>query len=176
MNRWGKQIKRLNIMYALELDLSGLKFYFSLSGYVKNGRELDEWCNVTITLSGRMLNYQRIRDNILESSEVENLIEWLEDKDTEHLPFYEPYIEFCYKIGPNSIEPSVYMRVNLYDGGATTDNWVEVSLCEEEVQYLITYLKLVTRQIKENDEQVQKMLVDNILVEDYKKHYEKDWW
>ena len=163
-------------MYALQLDLSGIEFYFSLSGYVKNGREFDEWCDVTITLSGKMLNYQRIRDNILESSEVENLIEWLENKDAEHLPFYEPYFEFCYKIGPNSTEPSVYMRVNLYDGGATTDNWVEVSLCEEEVQYLITYLKLVTRQIKENDEQVQKMLADNILVEDYKKHYEKDWW
>ncbi len=163
-------------MYALQLDLAGIEFYFSLSGYVKNGRELDEWCDVTITLRGRMLNYQRIRDNILESSEVEGLIDWLENKDAEHFPFYEPYFEFCYKIGPNSTEPSVYMRVNLYDGGATTDNWIEVSLCEEEVQYLITYLKLVTRQIKENDEQVQKMLVDNILVEDYKKHYEKDWW
>lgn len=45
-------------MYALEMDLRGLKFYFSLSGYVKNGRELDEWCNVTITISGGMLNYQ----------------------------------------------------------------------------------------------------------------------
>ena len=60
--------------------------------------------------------------------------------------------------------------------GVITDNWVEVSLCEEEVKYLITYLKLVTRQIKENDEQVQKMLADKILVDDYKKHYEKDWW
>ncbi len=163
-------------MYALELDLTGLKFYFSLSGYVKNGRELDEWCDVTITLSGKMLNYQRIRDNILESSEVENLIDWLEEKNTEHLAFIEPYLEFCYKIGPNSIEPSVYLRVNLYDMGGITDNWVEVSLCEEEVQYLITYLKLVTRQIKENDEQIQKMLADKILVEDYKRFYEKDWF
>ena len=163
-------------MYALQLDLAGIEFYFSLSGYVKNGRELDEWCDVTITLRGRMLNYQRIRDNILESSEVEGLIDWLENKDAEHLSFYEPYFEFCYKIGPNSTEPSVYMRVNLYDGGATTDNWVEVSLGEEEVQYLITYLKLATRQIKEDNEQIQKMLADKILVDDYKKHYEKDWW
>lgn len=40
------------------MDLSGLKFYFSLSGYVKNVRKLDEWSNVTITISGGMLNYQ----------------------------------------------------------------------------------------------------------------------
>ena len=163
-------------MYALELDLRGLKLYFSLSGYVKNGRELDEWCDVTITLSGRMVNYQRIRDNILESSEVENLIDWLEEKDTEHLPFYEPYLEFCYKIGPNSTEPSIYLRVNLYDAGAITDNWLEACLHEEDVQYLITYLKLATRQIKEDDELIQKMLADKVLVDDYKKHYEKDWW
>ena len=45
-------------MYALQLDLSGIEFYFSLSGYVKNGREFDEWCDVTITLSGKMLNYR----------------------------------------------------------------------------------------------------------------------
>ena len=37
-------------------------------------------------------------------------------------------------------------------------------------------LKLVTRQIKEDNEQIQKMLTDKILVDDYKKHYEKDWW
>ena len=46
----------------------------------------------------------------------------------------------------------------------------------EDVQYLITYLKLATRQIKEDDELIQKMLADKVLVDDYKKHYEKDWW
>lgn len=163
-------------MYALQLDLAGIEFYFSLSGYVKNGRELDEWCDVTITLKGRMLNYQRIRDNILESSEVEGLIDWLANKDTEHLPFYEPYFEFCYKVGPNSTEPSIYLRVNLYDDGFVTDNWVEVRLGEDAVKYLTTYLKLVTRQIKEEDENIQKMLADKILVDDYKKYYEKDFW
>ena len=175
-------------MMYLKLDLNGFDLYLRISHYrTSNQANWDEeWCTVDLTVNfGKEVNLLRTGETML-SCEVEQLksvfADLLENKIKERtfLNFIEPDFEFIInpdyhfrnesdygddRVGQYLKDIFVDFHIYYWNGGLT-DNYLSITLYREEIEYFLTYLKLVTRQLKKSDKEIT-ILIEKGIILDY---------
>ena len=152
----------------LEMDVGGIKVKLKIDGYETSTKDTwdSQWCNCSfLFVAGDWLNLHREDDEILLSSEIEELeaylTELLTDKlsEVKEFTFVEP--DFVFILHPKKdirndpkyvyVRPGyeiedVYLewKIFIWDGGLT-DNYVSITLSRKEVVFLRDYLLTVMK-------------------------------
>lgn len=167
----------------LRLDLEGIDASLEINNYHPSTQEKwdEEWCEVSFSItSGSWLNYGKLDNQILLCSEVEELRDMLkkllldEVSESAELSFIEP--DFVFDITPKRIEqqlsmfdefPKVYSafvdwKIYFWSDGLTS-NYLNLCLCEEDIEHLKNYLNLVTGVVDKSNPVIQDMINKSIL-------------
>lgn len=173
-----------------KINLSGIIFQIKILEYSKSTKEKwdEEWCNIEIGYkSEKWLDYMSTSDEMLLSSEIEMILGVLSDllcdklEKTQEMIFIEPdfhlvfnpqkdltkdpkytYISPGYEIEDIDMEWKIFF----WDEGLT-DNYLSLRWYREDLEKLQKYLMLVTSQITDDDQDIQKMIMDEILYQTY---------
>ena len=170
----------------LKLNLDGIVVSLRIRQYVKvNESDWDStWCKTDFSfISEPWLNYIKDGDEVFLAREIDELAGALEklltDQLTEPTEFACIEPDFVFELNPKEDLRNnprfVYIRpgceiadidmewqVHFWDGGLTA-NYLTVVLSRSEIEYLLTYLKLVMGQLSENSEEVQRLIAQGIL-------------
>jgi len=167
----------------LRLDLEGIDASLEINNYRTSTQENwdEEWCEVSFyVMRGNSLNYGMNDKEILLCSEVEELRDMLkkllldEVSESSELSFIEP--DFTFDITPKRIEqqlsmfdefPKIYSafvdwKIYFWNDGLTS-NYLNLCLCEEDIEHLKNYLNLVTGVVDKSNPVIQDMINKNIL-------------
>lgn len=171
----------------LKLNLDGIVVNLRIRQYKKpdNNNWDCTWCKVDFSFcSNPWLDYKKENCEVLLAQEVDDLIEALEnllsDKLSEptEFSFVEP--DFVFNLSPKEdlrnnprilyVRPGcefsdIYMewQVHFWDEGYLAANFLTVTLGQEEIEYLLTYLKTVTGELSEQDLKVQELIVKGVI-------------
>ena len=168
----------------LKLDLEGIEAILEINNYHPSTQEKwdEEWCEVSFSVtSGSWLNYGKLDNQILLCSEVEELRDTLkkllldELSEGSELSFVEP--DFTFNITPKRIDNQLSLfedlprvsnafvdwKIYFWSEGLTS-NYLNVCLCDDEIEYLKNYLNLVTGVVDKENPVIQDMINKNILI------------
>lgn len=168
----------------LKLDLNGIMFHLKINNYIKTNYSNwdDVWCTVDLCLESEPWLKYHIQSDILLASEVDDLVNILEGiligSYTEYteFSFIEPDFCLCFHPNPdyNSLNDlneyesrlndiSLEWRIFLWDGGLT-NNYISVTFQRTYIKYLLTYLKVITGELsEENNNEIKELVQKNIL-------------
>ena len=157
--RWG-------VCMWLEIDASGIETKLRINGYTPSMKGIwdSQWCKCDfLFLSGDWLNYHKENDEVLLSSEVEELEESLtkllnnELLEMKEISCIEP--DFVFELYPQSdrrddpkyiyVRPGyeiadIYLEWKIYFWNqGLTDNYLTITLGREEIVSLRDYLSVV---------------------------------
>lgn len=169
------------------LDLCGITMKMRINGYHPSTKDRwdEEWCKVDFSfISEGWLNYQRVTDEVLLSSEIEELAQSLDDLLTDKLSeekvieCIEPdfkfvlvpkrdlrndpqiaYVQKGYEIA------DIYMDMKIYfwhEG--LTDNYLSVSFGRSDIECFRDYLLFVMRKIDTTNPRIIEMMKNEILI------------
>ena len=171
----------------LKLNLDGIIISLRIQQYRKTNQSNcdDVWCKVDFSFcSEPWLNYHKEYEEVLLAREIDSLTEDLEkllnDQLSEPTEFSCIEPDFVFNLNPKEdvrnnprlvyvrpgyeiVDIDMEWRVNFWDDGCLTANYLSVSLCREEIEYLLIYLKIVSRQLSEHDDIVQELISKGIL-------------
>lgn len=171
----------------LKLNLDGIIVSLRIQQYRKTDRSNwdDVWCKVDFSFcSEPWLNYHKEYEEILLAREVDSLSDALEKllnnqlNEPTEFPCIEP--DFVFNLNPKEdvrnnprlvyvrpgyeiVDIDMEWQVNFWDDGCLTANYLTVVLGREEIEYLLTYLKIVTGQLSEQDSQIQELIAKGII-------------
>lgn len=171
----------------LKLNLEGIVVNLRIRQYTKPDKNNWDytWCKVDFSFcSNPWLDYKKENCEVLLAQEVDDLIEALEnllsDKLSEpsEFSFVEP--DFVFNLSPKEdlrnnprilyVRPGcefsdIYIewQVHFWDEGGLTANFLTVTLGQEEIEYLLTYLKTVTGELSEQDSKVQELIIKGVI-------------
>lgn len=169
----------------LKLNLDGIAVQLQIRKYVKVADDWDwTWCKTDFSFrSAPWLDYAKENDEVLLAREVDELAESLEKLLSDKLDGPREFAciepDFVFILNPKEdlrnnprilyIRPgcefsdiSMEWQVYFWDDGLTA-NYLSVALGQEEIEYLLIYLKLVTGQLSEQDIRVQELISKGIL-------------
>ena len=169
------------------LDLEGIKLVLGIKNYrYSNSMADDMWVDVHISVYNEFINYET-HGELLECWEVIDLKDkikaLLDDKQLENneLSFIEPDIEFHFqpsfvqKVGENGcvyvapghefVKCYAELIVNLFLKGALSGHSINLFLDSSVLEKLHNYLRLVTKEIDENDPIIDDYLKNGWLLE-----------
>lgn len=169
----------------LQLDLEGIDFRFRIKNYQKSVLEgwEEQWCDVDLSLrGGKWLNYQTSSELLL-ACEVEALrdriSDLLEDKitATKELEFIEPDLTLvlhpkrdrredpkCTYVAPGYEIADIYAEFQVHFwNGALTENYLSLCFCRDDLEYFLTYLRLITHEIPKDDPTVRTLLAAGMI-------------
>ena len=168
----------------LKMDLEGIETILEINNYHPSTQEKwdEEWCEVSFSVtSGSWLNYGKLDNQILLCSEVEELRDTLkkllldELSEGSELSFVEP--DFTFDITPKRIDNQLSLfedlprvsnvfvdwKIYFWSEGLTS-NYLNICLCDDEIEYLKNYLNLVTGVVDRENPVIQDMINKNILI------------
>ena len=173
------------------LDLDGIVLNLQIKGYVKTAREDWDsvWCSVDFSfVSEPWLNYSKLDAEIFLASEIDDLIEafdaLLMDRITEQQEFTCIEPDFTFILNPKEdvrdnprvlyvrpgsdtiIDASVEWQVSFWNGYLTA-NFLSLTLDRKDIEYFLTYLRLVAGRIAKDDPAVVELMQKDILYEMY---------
>lgn len=152
-----------------EIDASGIRIKLQITGYKSTNKDNwdCEWCTCDFLFSsGEWLNYHKENDEVLLSSEVDELVEafteLLDNKltDKKEIICIEPDFNFMLYpqmdlrdnpqytyIKPGYEIQDIYLEWRIYFWhGELTDNYLTITLDREEITILRDYLVSVIKQ------------------------------
>lgn len=168
----------------LKMDLDGIEIILEINNYHPSTQEKwdEEWCKVSYSVtSGSWLNYGKLDDQILLCCEVEELQNILKEllldkisKESE-IEFIEP--DFTFDIIPKTTNNQcsssdailgisdvfIDWKIHFWSDSLTS-NYLNICLCDYEIEYLKNYLNLVTGVIDKENPVIQDMINKNILI------------
>ena len=157
----------------LKLDLEGIDLILGISNYVHSTTWDDDlWTDDYVSISGQYINYE-INGESLECFEVEQLknnlktlLDGNEPENTE-IEFMEPDLEFKFypshtlktgEGGYDYIAPGhefvdcfAELKINLFLNGVLSGHSITLSLDRGDIEKIYNYLRLVTKEIDENN-------------------------
>lgn len=170
----------------LRLDLDGIVLKLQIRNYVKVAADdwNSTWCKTDFSfVSEPWLNYHKEEDEVFLAREIDELKEalqaLLENQLTEATEFccIEPDFNFILtpqrdlrldpktlyvKPGCEIVDIDVEWKVSFWHDGLTA-NYLSVSLDREDIENLLSYLRLVTGELIESDPKIQQLIRDGIL-------------
>ncbi len=165
----------------LKLNIEGFIVYFQIKGYKpsESGYSDDLWCDIKLTVEyGNDFKIHRSGE-LLYSDEIEHLLMKFQDlladriKDAEEIDFMEP--DFVFVLDSqlnlsnerneiNNREVFVDFRIHFWNGNLT-ENHLSLRLYKENIEYLLYYIKLVTRQLKKTDKEITDLIEKGIILD-----------
>lgn len=168
------------------LDLDGIELILGVKNFRYSKSMEDElWTDVYISVHNEFINYET-QGELLECWEVSDLKEkikdLLEDKQLviDELSFLEPDIAFHFmpsftrKVGENDcvyvapghefVKCGAELIISLYLKGSISGHAISLILASDDLEKLYNYLRLVTKEIKEDDPIAVEYLNKGILV------------
>jgi hypothetical protein len=170
----------------LKMDLDGIIVSLQVKAYKKVTDDdcCSTWCETDFSfVSKPWLNYQKVNDEVFLARELDDLSdileELLENRLSEKTKFncVEPDFNFilnpikdlrldpnviCVSPGHEFVDIDMEWQVYFWHDGLTA-NYLSVTLNREEIEYLSTYLQLVTGKISEDDPAVKRLIQRNII-------------
>lgn len=163
----------------LKLDLYGFKVFFRVKDYHTVTREnyYDNWCYVETNIE----LYENIKTghsgSLLLSGEIEYIQSTMEDllegkiEEIETITFLEPVLRFV--LNPSKTNENFDPCVNdvtsdlqlCFWNGYPTDNYLSLRLYRKHMEYLISYIKLIRRQLKKQDPEIAELIKKEIIVD-----------
>ncbi len=137
-------------MEPLKIDIDGIILRFAVSEYRHSTRENweDEWCKIDLLLESKpWINYKIDHDEMLACCEIDKLSaafsDFLDGKigQKQDISFIEPDIEFT--LYPGHLSPYAEMRVHFWNEGFLTENYLVLTLSNEEIRSFNMYLQSV---------------------------------
>lgn len=171
-----------------KLDLDGIIFLFRILQYKPSTKENwdEEWCRVDLHLqAGDWLNYRLVSNEILLSSEVEDLRDGIDallhDRlgKPEELECIEPDLVFHFnpkmdardnprvlyvKPGNEIVDIDMEMIISFWNGGLTANRMV-LGFDRSDMEKLLCYLRYVTGSLSKDSSDVAKLVVEGTLYE-----------
>ncbi|MDO5401347.1 MAG: hypothetical protein Q4F17_10285 [Eubacteriales bacterium] len=170
----------------LKMDLDGIIVSLQVRGYKKVADDDwdSTWCKTDFSfISEPWLNYQKRNDEVFLAREIDGLSDvlkaLLENRLAEKTEFncIEPDFNFTLnpvkdlRLDPNVtyvspghefVDIDMEWQVSFWHDGLTA-NYLSVTLSREEIEYLLTYLRLVTGEICEDDPAIKRLIQMNII-------------
>ena len=170
----------------LMLDLDGIVLRLQIRNYVKVAADDwdSTWCKTDFSfVSEPWLNYHKEDDEVFLAREIDDLKEALQalvnNQLTEVTEFSCIEPDFNFILNPQRdlrLDPKVlYVRpgceiadidaewkISFWHDGLTA-NYLSVSLGREDIESLLSYLRLITGELRESDQQIQQLIRDGIL-------------
>lgn len=169
----------------LKINLDGIAFHLRISDYKKSTDNWeDEWSRVDLTLqSSKWLDYQIVNDEILLMCEIEtlrdnikNLLSAKVDK-IKRVECVEPDLTFVFfpqydlrddskyiyvAPGHEIVDIHMELEVAFWNEGLTANRLV-LFFNRENLDRLLSYLDLVTKQLDIQDKQVMELIENGII-------------
>lgn len=163
----------------LKLDLYGFCLFLNIKYYRTATKENwdDNWCCVEINTEFFSSIKTCHKGEILLSAEVEEIQSALEDlleekiEKTETITFLEPNLRFVlnppktneiFDLCPDDVSADLQL---CFWNGYPTDNHLSLRLYREHIEYLISYIKLIRRQLKKQDPEIIKLIEIGIIID-----------
>lgn len=171
----------------LKLDLDGIVLSLRIRYYRKfSADDWDSvWCKAELSLvSEPWLSYGEGQSGAaLLAAEIDDLTEALEKLLNDQLSAPTEFTciepDFVFELNPKEdlrknprygyIRPGyeiadIYMEWRVFFwNGWVTENYISVTLERTDIEYLLTYLKIVTGQLSEKDAQVKELIAKGVL-------------
>ena len=155
-----------------KLNLEGLVFNFKVENYKQN-QDIDyEWTDVSFNFKFQnIINYSINKSELLESSEIDHLVNILEDLLNNKLnsiinfECIEP--DFTFIFNPDSSDGMMELKVNLWNEGLTY-NYFSTTFGRKEVEQLYLYLCLITNKLNYNDNKIKQLIDDGVIYSEFK--------
>ena len=157
----------------IKLDIDGMAFHLQISNYRLSKKEIwdEQWCKVSCSITdekNKIINYHISDCELLLCSEIEEMkvsIDRLlrnEFTSKNELEFIEPDFNLALhpkcEIGYTSME----WKVNLWSDGLT-ENYFSIEFSEEDLKYLLAYLKYIIGEYSEETPVIKDMISCGIL-------------
>lgn len=165
----------------LKLNIEGFIVYFQIKGYKpsRSGYSDDLWCDIKLTVEyGNDFKIHR-SGGLLYSDEIEHLLMKLQDllanriQNAEEIDFMEPDFVFVLDSQLNLLNDInernnrgifVDFQVHFWNG-ILTENYLSLRLYKENIEYLLYYIKLVTRQLKKTDKDITDLIEKGVILD-----------
>lgn len=171
----------------ISLDLDGIELQLRITDYRKSTNQWDEkWCKVDLSLrSDEWLNYQIKGQEILLACEVEELRHALHELLTDQIEqecavaFIEPDLAFnlspkqdvrsnprvlYVKPGHEITDIGMDLEVSFWHDGLTA-NRLTIAFDRLDIERLLCYLRLITKEITLDDDNVQQLIASKVIYE-----------
>ena len=160
----------------LKLTLDGdITVTFRIREYDHKITASDDWCVVDLLVQKPgVLNYELYEDETLEGHEVRSIKDLIAAtiKGEDRKPYEptEPYMVF----EPGKDPIHLIWKIYIWSGVEyNTDSTIALYLLQEDMERLLSYLKLITGDITKNE--VTGLIEEGILVEDDGKAWRDKW-
>jgi len=171
----------------LRIKVSDIDFQMKINNYrvTPKGEDWESnWCDVELSLISKSISYTPSGE-LLMSEEVSYLSEALKDllsggmeKDT-FIQFAEPDLEFdlriakrlynipgkvSYRDGYQDVDIMGIMSIHFWCEDGLGGNYLNMTLCREEIEAISNYLELVTGKLKPDSAEIMAMLEQGLLL------------
>ena len=173
----------------IKFDLDGMIFELKIKNYIPNQTLNGDWVEISHNFRFYdIINYSVNREELLLNYEVDKIRDYMENLLNDKLNINKEYEgiepDFCFifkpkyylndipgvlyvKPGQETVDISMELKVNLWDGGLTA-NYFSMTFYRDEIEQFYLYLSLITKKIGIEDYRIQKLLENGVIYGDVK--------